>query len=80
MEDIHFLGLLSVPVNATVALLQSIWVPWDLVMNEPMAVPLEIDPFARGIGRKQNAYRRLLRIELECSFHSLPFLRVLRTV
>jgi len=44
------------------------------------AMPLEIDPFARGISRQQNAYRSFLRIELECSFHSLPFLRVLRTV
>ena len=50
--------MLAIAIDAAVALLQSIRIPRNLVMDESMAVVLKIDTFRRGVGGEQECARR----------------------
>ena len=80
MVDLHFGRALAVAVDAAVALLQAVGIPRDLVVNEAMAVALEVDAFARGVGGEQDADRRVLGVELESGFDALAVVGVLRAI
>ena len=48
-------ALLPVAVDAPVALLQPVRVPRDFVVDQPVAMVLEVQAFGGGIGGKQDA-------------------------
>src|ERR1700686_2912118 len=45
---------LAVPIDAAVALLHAVGVPGDLIVDEAMAVALEVDTFAGGVGGEED--------------------------
>ena len=78
--DVHFGCMLTVSVDAAVALFQAVGVPGDLVVDKAVAVALEVDAFAGGVGGKQDADRRVLGIKLEGGLDALAVIGVLRAV
>jgi hypothetical protein len=78
--DVHFRRALAVAVDAAVALLQAVGIPGDLVVDEAVAVALEVDAFAGGVGGEQDADGRVLGVELESGFDALAVIGVLRAV
>jgi hypothetical protein len=77
---LHLRRALAVAVDAAVALLQAVGVPGDLVVDEAVAVALEVDAFAGGVGGEQDADGRVLGVELESGFDALAVIGVLRAV
>ena len=65
MPDVDFLFLLTVAVDPAVALLHDVGIPWNLDMDQVIAVILEVDSFRSGIGRQQDSDRRHVRMCLE---------------
>ena len=57
MENIHLGRVLAMPVDPAVALLQPVGVPRDLPVQQPVAVGLQVDPLAGGVGREQDPHR-----------------------
>ena len=51
-----------------------------MVSRQTMAMPLEVNAFARRVGGDEDADRSVLRVELEGRFNSLPVCRVLRAI
>jgi len=77
---LHLRRALAVAVDAAIALLQAVGVPRDFVVNEAMAVALEVDAFTGGVGSEQDADARVLGIKLEGGFDALAVVGVLRAV
>ena len=48
--------VLAVAVDAPIPLLQPVWVPGNLVVNQPVTVALQVDALRGGIGGQQNAH------------------------
>ena len=69
-------ALLPVAVDAPVALLQPVRVPRDFVVDEPVAVVLEVQAFGGGVGGEQDAHRADFGSRLEGGFDILPLLQV----
>ena len=67
-------------VDAAVALLQAVGIQVDLIVDEAMATALEVDTFAGGVGREEDADGRILGIKLESGFDPLAVVSVLRAV
>jgi hypothetical protein len=63
-------------VDAPVALLHAVRVPGDLVVDQPGAEVLQVQPLAGGIGRQQDANRADVRGGLEGGFDCFPVVRV----
>ena len=78
--DVHLGGGLAVTVDAAVALLQAIRVPGDLPVQQPVAVVLQVDALAGGVGREQDAQRVEVEVVLEDGFDVLAFVLVLAAV
>ena len=76
MVDLDFIGTLAVSVDAAVALLHAVRVPWDLVVDEPGAVVLQVDALGGRVGGEEDAHGALLRIVLEGRLHRLALLGV----
>ena len=57
MEDIHFGGVLPMPVDPAIALFQPVGVPRNLPVQQPMAMGLKVDPLTGGVGRQQESTR-----------------------
>ena len=72
--------MLAVTIDAAVALLQTVGVPRNLIVDEAVAVALEIDTFAGRIRSEQDADRRVLGVVLERRLGALAILRILRAV
>jgi hypothetical protein len=72
VEDPDLAGGLAVTVDAAVALLQAVGVPGDFVVDQPVAVPLQVDALAGGVGGEQDADRRQARVGLELGLDPLP--------
>jgi hypothetical protein len=53
--DLHFFGALSMSVDASISLFESIGVPWDFVMDEVGAMVLQVNPFGGGVSGEQDA-------------------------
>ncbi len=64
------------PVNAAVALFHAVRVPRYLVVDQPVAVQLEVDAFGRRVRGKQNANRADVGRSLERGFDALAFVCV----
>ena len=75
MPDEDSIFLLSMTVDATVALFHDIWIPRNLDMDEVVAVVLQVNTFRGRVGREQNANRRNVRMRLERSFDRLALVR-----
>ena len=69
-------ALLPVAVDTPVALLQPVRVPRDFVVDEPVAVVLEVDAFGGGVGGEQDADRADSGADLESGLDIFPVLRV----
>src|SRR5262249_2899302 len=69
--NIDLRSLLAGTIVSAIALFQAVWVPWDLVMYQAMAMALQIDALARRIGRQEDPDRRFLRVELESGLDAL---------
>ena len=69
-------ALLPVAVDAPVALLQPVRVPRDFVVDEPVAVVLEVQAFGGGVGGEQDAHRADFGRRLEGGFDLFPLVRV----
>jgi hypothetical protein len=80
MVHLHLRRALAVAVDAAIALLQAVGVPGYLVVDEAVAVALEVDVFAGGIGGKQDPDGRVLGVELEGGFDALAIVGVLRAI
>src|SRR5256885_1787801 len=65
MVDQNFRRGLAVTIDAAVALLEPVGIPGDLVVDDPMAMPLEVDAFTRGVGGQEDANRIESGIGLE---------------
>ena len=66
MEHLWFLGL-AIPVDAADALLEPRWVEWDVEVDEPIAVCLEVDALAGRVGGEEHANRFVVGILSELS-------------
>ena len=66
--DEHLGRALSVAVDAAVALLEAVGIPRDLVVDQPVAVVLEVDALARRVCREQDPDRGLVGVGLERGF------------
>ena len=75
--DLYFVCL-AVPVHAADSLFEPVGVERDVVVDDPVAVPLQVDALARGVGREQDAHRVAVqaawKAALRCSrlFSSMP--------
>ena len=67
---------LAVPVDPADALFQPVGVERDVVVDHPVAVPLQVDALARGVGGEQDAQRVTVRVSLERGLQVLPLLLV----
>jgi hypothetical protein len=63
--DQHLRAGLAVPVNAAVALLETVGIPRNLDMHHPVTVALQVDALAGRVGGQQDPYRRFRRVVLE---------------
>src|SRR5436305_13923288 len=71
---------LAMAINAAIALLQTVGVPGNLVVNEMGAVILQVNTFGSGIGGQQDTHGRFGRVSLECSFNRLSLMCIHTTV
>ena len=71
---------LKLPVDAAVALFETAGVPRDIEVEEMLAVGLEIEPFACGIGGEQDADGMRGRIGVEGGLDGLAFVHGSGTV
>ena len=65
---------LAVAVDAADALLELVGVERDVVVDQPVAVVLQVDALAGGVGGEQDAHRVLGRVGLEGQPQLLPLL------
>ena len=58
--DLYFVRL-AVAVDAADPLFQLVRVERDVVVDQPVAVSLQVDTFAGGVGGEQDAHRVMVR-------------------
>lgn len=75
VEDVNLVVLLSVPIHPAVPLLHAVRVPRDFVVDEAMAVVLEIDTLGGCVGGEKDADGGILGIGLEGGFDLLAFIK-----
>ena len=73
--DLYLVGL-AVPVHAADPLFEPVGVERDVVVDDPVAVPLQVDALARGVGREQDAHRVAVQAGLERGLEVLALVLV----
>ena len=56
-HSVHCVAWLPVPVDATLALLQAVWIPRQVVMHDRIEVLLQVDAFTQTVGGDEYADR-----------------------
>ena len=73
--DLYLVGL-AVPVDPADALFEPVGVERDVVVDDPVAVPLQVDALAGGVGGEQDPHRVAVGVGLERGLEVLALVLV----
>ena len=72
MMHAHFRGALTMPIDASISLLHTVGIPWNLVVDEKRTVILEVETFTGRIRCEENAHVRFIRVSLKRGLYFFP--------